>query len=233
MEQNTLKNMKFGKEKLKTIWFYYKKHIIVGVLVLAAVIGLTAQCAGKEEADLYIYYAGPVYFSSGAQGELCDAFERVLPEELTLSVGMITTPIASSAENILISDSENEKEEDGDRKEEIGGVYNGSYNDAKADFEDRLRLSDASICILSPHCYEMATKTEILRPVSELCEELPEGSMADGYGVKLSALTAFQNDPLFKKFPDNAVLCLKVKTIMQTTKEYTCSEEIFSAWISG
>lgn len=222
--------MKFGKEKLKTIWFYYKKHIIIGVLVLATVIGLTAQCAGREEADLYIYYAGPVYFSSGAQGELCDAFEQVLPNELTFSVGMITTPIASSGENIVISDSEYEKGDD--QIEEIGGVYNGSYNDAKADFEDRLRLSDASICILSPHCYEMAKKTEILRPVSELCEKLPEGSMADGYGVKLSELTVFQNDPLFKKFPDNAVLCLKVKTIMQTTKEYTRSEEVFSAWIS-
>ena len=112
MERATLKNMKFGKEKLKTFWFYYKWYILVGAALALLAAVLITQCATKEDKDLYVYYAGPSYFSPDLQDKMEQALEVAVPDDLAKTVGFYYTRLGK-IENL----PQEEQEDDGKYQE--------------------------------------------------------------------------------------------------------------------
>lgn len=207
MEKSTLKEMKFGKEKLKNIWFFYKWQIIVGLVLLVTGLFLLIQCARKKDADVYIYFAGPAHFTEKAQNELCEAFDAVIPDEYGTSFKIISTVIG---QNSTIGSTEEEKQQH-------AVDYAGKQEDVN-EFKSQMRLPNTVICILSPNCCKIAGEDGSLRPLSDVLDVLPEG--AGTYGIRLSDLPFYESNSILRQFPEGSLLCLKNATVFHDKKDY-------------
>lgn len=210
--------MKFGKEKIKTAWSYYKWRFVAGILLLAVLLFLVVQCANREKADLYIYWAGPVYFTPGAQDEVADSFEAVIPKEYAKTVGMITTIIGKDPD---VAQAEGEFQE--------AQNYVGK-KETLQEFKYQMRLPDAVICILSPTCFDTASKdTGSLRPISDLAERYALNTTENGLGILLSDLPFYRSNPILKNFPANSVICVKAPSVFRSSDHYEKQLQAFEA----
>lgn len=219
MEQKTLKSMKFGKEKLKNIWFFYKWYILAGILLLALGVTLVVRCATKKEADLYIYWSGPVYFSGDAQKEVSRAFEAVIPDEAAKTVGMITTVYGADVRYASLPGA----------NEQAGYDYAGKTATLQ-EFKNQMRLPNTVICLLSPTCFEEAARDgDTLRPLAEVLDVLPDGATANGYGIRLSSLPFYDSNTVLHQFPEDTVLCLKNVSDFRSRVNYEKAVEAFKA----
>ncbi len=68
-----VQNLSF-KEKVEHFWYYYKKHVFVGLFVALVVAFGVAQCVMKETFDLNIAY----YSSRGIEQTVVDSFGDIL-----------------------------------------------------------------------------------------------------------------------------------------------------------
>ena len=202
--------MKFGREKLKNIWFFYKKQIILGAILLIVGGFLLIQCVTRRNYDLNIYYAGDKYLTADAQKSLGEAFSVIIKDEHAQSVGFITTVIGDKI-SVAGTDEENQQ-------------YVMDYTGQKetmSDFKARMRLPDTVICLLSPACFSQACDdTGTLRNLTEILDVLPEGVVGGGYGVRLSALPFYRSNSILKVFDEDTVLCVKSTSIFRSSDEY-------------
>ena len=218
MEKSTLKNMKFGREKLKNIWFFYKKQIIAGALILAVLIFLLVQCIASRRDDMKIYIAGGIYLTSDAQKEVCDAFAAVIPDGSAKSIGLITSTVG---ESIAVKGTEKERQQ-------TYMDYTGQKLTAD-EFKLHLRLPDSVICILDPDCFATACADEgTLRRLDEIFDTLPEGILDNKLGISLNALPFYRGNSVLKDF-DGWILCLKSPSILRDDDEYARQVEAFKA----
>ena len=222
MEKSTLKNMKFGKEKLQNFWYFYKWRILAAILILAVCGGMLVQCLKKEDADVYIYWAGPVSLTKEAQKKISEAFQVVIPDDCAQTVGLLTTVYGSKA---TVGNAE-------DEKQQTVIDYTGQ-KETLEEFKSRMRLPDFAICILSLNCYEIAKQdTGTLRPLSEIFETLPEGTNEEGLGIPLAELPFYKSNSALQLFPQNSVLCLKSRSVFMDEKSYEKQVAAFCALVS-
>lgn len=224
MERATLKNMKFGKEKLKTFWFYYKWYILVGAALAILAAALITQCATKEDKDLYVYYAGPSYFSPELQDKMEQALEVAVPDDLAGTVGFYYTRLGKIG-NI----PEGEKQED-DGKYQEGTDHLAEYEAVK-DFSSRMHQPATVICLLAPKYYETAVKEGWLTPLSAVLEEIPAQTDEQGYGIPVGELPLYDSNSVFKNIPEDTLLCFAVEApaLMRTGTTYENQKEVFAA----
>ena len=221
MEKSTLKNMKVGREKLKNIWFFYKKQIIAGLVLLAVGAFLLIQCVARKSTDLLIYWAGPVYFSSDAEKKVDEAFEAIIPEKYAQSVGLVVTVIGDDP-TVGMTDAE---------KQQYAYDYIGE-KETLVDFKTRMRLPDTVICLLSPTCFEEAKNDGSLRPLSEVLTALPAAATEDGYGLRFGELPFYRSNSILKNFPADSILCIKSSSIFRTSDDYDRQIEAFKAIVA-
>ena len=218
MEKSTLKTMKFGREKLKNIWFFYKKQIIAGVLILAVLIFLLVQCIASKKDDMKIYVAGDVYLTSDAQKEVCKAFAAVIPDEYADSIGVIS---ATVGESIVVKGTE-------DEKRQTYMDYTGQQQTMEQ-FKQQLRLPDSAICLLSPDCFATAAEDEgTLQMLDTVFDTLPEGTLENKLGIPLGSLPFGKSNAVLKDF-DGWILCIKSPSILRDDDEYARQIEAFKA----
>ena len=202
--------MKFGKEKLKNIWFFYKKQIIVGAVLFAMGVFLLVQCATRTTYDINVYYAGDKYLTSDAQRAAGEAFAAVIKEEHAKTVGFITTVIG---DKISVAGTEEEHQQ-------YAMDYTGQ-KETMSDFNTRMIMPDTVICLLSPTCFAQASEnTKTLRKLDEILDVLPEGTTENGYGVKLSSLPFYATNSILKAFPEGTVLCVKAPSFARSSDDY-------------
>lgn len=217
MEKSSLKNMKFGKEKLKNIWYFYKWYILAGAALLIVGVALIVQCASKKDADLYIYWAGPVYLQDNAQEGICEAFDAVVPDEYGKNIALITTVYG---ENVKVA---------GKEKEQVYYDYIGEKATLE-EFKTQLRMPNTVICLLSPACFKAAVSdAETLQKISEVLSETPDGLTENGYGIKLSSLPFYKSNSALSSFPEDTVLCVKSSSIFRISSDYEKALDAFRA----
>ncbi|MBQ8235239.1 MAG: hypothetical protein IJZ37_00975 [Clostridia bacterium] len=229
MEKSTLKGMKFSKEKLQNIWFYYKWHIVIGIAVLLVGAALITQCASKEDHDVYIYYAGGAYFSPEKQDQMEDAFEVVIPDDLAKSVGFFYTRLGK-IQNI----TEEEGQEGAIPEEELqqGTDHQAEY-DAQMDFTSRMHQQATVICLLDEKYFEGAVKEGWLAPLSSVMEDVPENAVK-GYGIPVGELPFYKSNSVFKNISPNALLCFTVEApvLVRTGDSYENQKTIFARLVN-
>lgn len=221
--------MKPGKAMLKNIWFYYKWYIIAGVIALVVGSMLITQCAAKEDHEVYIYYVGASYFSPQMQDQMEDAFEAVLPEGLTDSVGFFYTKIGK------IQNMDELKPEDGVDEDKLQDVtdHNAEYQ-AAMDFTSRMHQKQTVICLLEPKYFESAVEEGWLAPLSSCLEELPRGAETGAYGIPVGSLPLYKSNSVFKNIPEDTMLCFTVEApaIVRTGDLYELQKDVLAALVS-
>ncbi|NSW90002.1 MAG: DnaJ domain-containing protein [Firmicutes bacterium] len=92
-----LQKLGIDEDKLKNILYYYKIHIIVGIIMLVAIISTIRGCVNRVDPDLYVVFMGEVY---------CNETEQ-LEEDIKSRMPTIE---AVSFENILISEAQEKQD---------------------------------------------------------------------------------------------------------------------------
>jgi hypothetical protein len=229
MEKTTVKGMKFSKEKLKNIWFYYKWYILAGIFMLVLGSLLITQCVTKEDHEVYVYYAGGSYFSPEMQDKMEDALYAVLPEDLTDSVGFFYTKIGK------VQNMDDLKPGDGlddDKQQDATDAL--AYQQAVQDFTARMHQQQTVICLLEPEYFEVAVEEGWLSPLSSCLEDLPDGVKQSDYGIPLGSLPLYKSDSIFKNLPENTMLCFTVEApaIVRTGDRYELQKDVFEELVA-
>lgn len=224
MERSTLKNMKFGKDKLKTFWFYYRWHILIGGVLLIIAAALITQCSTKEDKDFYVYYAGPSYFSPEMQDKMEQALAVAVPDELGKTVGFYYTRLGK------IQNVEGQRPEEDDGKYQEGTDHLAEYEAVK-DFSSRMHQPATVICLLAPKYYETAVEEGWLAPLSAVTKDLPAEADQKGYGIPVGTLSLYDSNSVFKNVPEDTMLCFAAEApaLMRTGTSYENQKKVFAA----
>lgn len=143
---------------LDNIWFYYKWHILIGLLVLVTVTVATVQCMAKTEPDVTVLYVG--LKDIGADRE------------------------AMTAEFGGYFDDVNG---DGDKSIRFT-FMGTTDTATSTRFQTEMAAGDHLIYIVNDEYYKRLVNSKILAPLSETSGFVQDNAMEDGYGIRLKYL---------------------------------------------
>ena len=185
-------------QKLENFWYHYKWHALFGAFALILAIVCFVQCMGRTEPDAMVMYVGEIK-------------NMLIPAEDNRD---------QSLEDDVMAEDYNG---DGEKRVEvfqliiplvqIGGEY--AYDDAVAQTNnsERQRMytevaTGASVVyILHPYIYEEVKNMEVLRPLTDVLDDVPEYAV-DEYGVPISELIAYRMTNL-RYYPEDSIICIR------------------------
>lgn len=213
---------------LDNFWYHYKWPTIGITFAFVVVLVCTLQTCSKEKQDITLLYAGPTSWtqeSLAGVDRLLD--EVVLPNDFdgdgeknaTLSHYLIY-----SEEQIKALDS---------AEYSINRQFNSEQYDTYGTY---LMTGEASVCLLDPWLYEALKSADRLRNISDFYEEMPSGSTADGFGVRLGDTALYQKYEVLQVLPEDTVICLLRQQVVGKSHDdelYANAEEMFCALIGS
>lgn len=185
-------------QKIENYWYHYKWHTLFGIFAVILVAVCVVQCSSKTEPDAMIMYAGK------------------LPEQLT--------PSKDSRDKTLEADVLKEDyNKDGEKRievfqlilpiVEIDGNFDHADKVAQTNLSERQRMhtevanGTSVIYMLHPLLYEEVKAMGVLRPLSEVLDEVPEYAM-DEYGIPISELHAYKRTNL-RYYQKDTIICIR------------------------
>ena len=99
--RESFKNMTFA-EKIKHLWYYYKIHTIISVILLASIIGTVISFATRERYDLEVVYFGSRVFEDGRIDRLEEEIEKVIGDangDGEINVNFVINTVDTSEES--------------------------------------------------------------------------------------------------------------------------------------
>ena len=193
--------------KLSNFWYYHKwKVIIISFFVIVFAVGIY-QMVTKVDVDESIIIAGPQYFDNEEMAEVEKILTSLKPRNSD-----------GSAKNIDLYTysvySEDEMEEANHTETNDEGQYIQqvlqSYNvEKKKEFNSDVGLGRSSIMIISESLYLELQAKDWVRPLKDIFgERLPEGAMADGYGVRLGETDLYAAYEALQVLDGDLVVCI-------------------------
>lgn len=220
---------------LSNFWYHNKwTVIIVSFFAIIFIIGIV-QMVQKEEDDTFIVIAAPTTFYGEDLSGITDTLESLMPSDINgdgkKSLYLMTYSIYSEEE--MKAANEEETAEDGRYVTKVSQSHNTTEHQSYVEY---LRSGEASILFVSEYLYENLRDNGTLRPVADLFgEKLPEGTLADGYGVRLGDLAIYDFCPELQMLPENTVVCLKRAHIWGASsneKTYAALEEFYKSIVT-
>lgn len=178
-------------QKVENYWYHYKWHTLLGSFALILALVCIVQCAGNNESDAMIMYAGNFKVADEYRER---PLESIMKEDYN-GDGEKQIDVFQLVFNIT----------------EVGGEY--EYYDVVAQTEELQRLEieftsgSSVIYILHPYIYSQYRN--IMRPLSEVLDEVPEYAV-DEYGIPMSELVSYMTTTL-NFYPENSILCIRKK----------------------
>ncbi|MBQ3012571.1 MAG: hypothetical protein IJD74_03430 [Clostridia bacterium] len=220
---------------LSNFWYHNKwTVIIVSFFAIIFIIGIV-QMIQKEEDDTYIVLAAPTTFYGEDLSGINAALESLMPSDINKdgkkSVCLMTYSIYSEEE--MKAANEEETNEDGRYITKVSPSHNTQEHQSYVEY---LRNGEASILFISEYLYSSLRDNDTLRSMSELFgENLPEGTLSDGYGVRLGDLAIYEFCPDLQRLPEDTVVCLKRAHIWGASsneKTYAALEEFYKSIVT-
>ena len=215
---------------IENFWYYHKwKVIIIAFFAIVLTVGIV-QMVNKEDPDSEITLATHTIFYKENVDGIEQALVSLMPSDRngdgTKKIQLQFYKIYSPEE----MNAANEAETDEDGKPVI--YVDKSYNDSQySDYRDYINTGESSILIVSEYLYSELVAQERVRPLSEVFgDNLPQGTMSDGYGVRLTDTGVYEFFDAFKTLPDDTVICLLRSYVWgASSKEshYAYAEEYF------
>ncbi len=197
---------------LDNFWYHHKwKVVIISFIAIVVIVGVV-QMATKTRYDTTVTVAvNAPFYAENVRG-LESALVEILPEDLNgdseKNVQLSYYKIYSEAE--MKAANEAETDAAGNPVIYVDEAYNKSQ---LSSFNSYLITGECTVMILSDYMYKdlVGRRTEdiLLKPLSEIYgESLPEGSMPDGYGVRLGDTKAYKFFEELKFLPEDSVICI-------------------------
>lgn len=192
MADNKKSNMTFV-QKLENYWYHYKWHTIIGAFFLAVAVVCTVQCAQRSEADAMIMYAGNYKVAEEYRE---NSLESIMKEDYNgdgkkrADVFQLIIPITETQNGFELDDP-------------IAQTNNTEFQRLYTEVANGTSV----IYILHPLLYEQVKSMDVLRPLSEIFEKVPEYAV-DEYGVPISELVSYMRTTL-RFYPENSIVCIR------------------------
>ena len=188
------------KKFLENYWYHYKWPTIIIISSILVSIICLVQCTKKDEYDMYVLYAGPVYIGGEQSKALTDAInDHMTPDKQKVCINNF----------VYVSEEMKNNYREGD------AYYNEGINQQqKKDFFDFLYTASFNMLIVDSELYRSISVDEILLPLTEISESMSLKS-EDGYCINLYDTTLPEKYAIFAQMPENTVLCFRKRVLMQ------------------
>lgn len=193
--------------KLSNFWYYHKwKVIIISFFVIVFAVGIY-QMINKDDGDEIIIIAGPQYYDNEQMMEV----EKILtslkprnPDGSDKKIDLYTYSVYSEDE--MDEANHTETNDEGQYIQQVLPSYNV---EKKKEFNNEVGLGRSSIMIISESLYlELRAKDWIL-PLSDIFgDRLPEGTLADGCGVRLGETDLYVAYEELQVLDGDLVVCI-------------------------
>lgn len=220
---------------LDNFWYHHKWKVIVSLFFAVVIIVGIVQMIGKKETDATVLFAVPETVYADKSAELGDALRSL----------MVTDPNGDGKKEIVVMTypiySEDEMNEANEAETNEEGRYvikvDRSYNVSKfEEYTEYMKTGECSILFVSEYLYENLKIQDRLRPISDLFpEEIPEGTLSDGYGVRLGDTYLYEFFDAFKVLPEDTVICLARSYVWGASSDeekYAHIEDYFKTIVS-
>ena len=216
---------------LDNYWYHYKWHtIIVGVVAVILAVCLW-QMGSTKKHDTVIVYAGPMCLTTNETIQLQEALSGILISDRDnngeKNAAMSMYHIYSEEQ---IKAVELETDSSGNILNPINRTRNSSQFES---YNTYCQSGQSSVCLLDPYLYEMIPE-EYLYPLNKLFgDDLPEGAMEDGFGVRLGDTALYKEYSIVRCLPADTIVCLRspLKGLGQDIDDakYQYEIEVFTA----
>ena len=185
-------------------WYHYK-WITIGVLAaLVILIVCIAQSCSKEKEDVLVVYAGADYLSTSQVQQLSDTISYLLPHDYDKNgkkLALMNMYQILSEEQIRDITAQT----DVDGKPRV--VDRSRNSNLYSSYTNYLQTGESSVFLLDPWLYEELKRADRLRPLGEVCGQIPQGAM-DDYGVRLGDTEIYEKYDVLKLLDEDTVICL-------------------------
>jgi len=205
-EQKIVIQNKFVKW-FDNFWFYYKWQTIGVIFAVFVLTICIVQMVTKENPDITILYAGPLSSSISEENDVSNVFDSILPSDYNDDGEKITQlAIVTVYSEQQIKDKAAAAASSG-----MDISVNASTNSTELQkFDSLIATGEYSVCFLDPWLYERVKVANGFRKLSDVLGEVPEGAY-DDYAVKLSDTNFGKYFSALGVFPEDTLVCLRVK----------------------
>lgn len=221
-----IKNNKTSS-KLGNFWYHNKWTIIIVTFFVAVLIIVSVQLITKVDYDINVTVSGPNFLTSeniyNVRNELTVKLDHDINKDGQKTVSITTYPVFSESELKAINHSK--KDSNGNYIKIVEESENLSQY---KQFVQHSQTGDSFILILSRYVYEplKATNPSRLIPLSEIYgDNLPDGTLIDGYGIQLSKTALYQNSATLQGFADDYIICMCKLPDMASRKQIKAYNE--------
>lgn len=199
--------------KLSNFWYYNKWKVIIGAF-FAIVLGVGIfQIINREEVDEIVIVATPVYLDAEQRADIDRLLTSQMPKGKDGGVKeMDVYDYAVYSEDEMDEANHTETNEEGQYITVIDKTFNTSEIKAYNDF---LSTGECSVLFVSPYLYgELALKDktengDIRLTMAEVFgNDLPEGVMPDGCGIRLGDTEIYKYYEELQVLPEDTVICV-------------------------
>ncbi len=209
---------------LDNFWYHYKWTVIVVAFFVSVAIVCIVQFASRPSYDTSMVFGSPYRMNNEERADFEDLIARICPEDFNGDGEKLVNLVVYQVYSEQEYESEAEAyaavtNEDG---ETDAFQINRQYNtDEYKNFSQYTMTGETSVYILSPYMYASLMESNRLKPLSEVYTDgnLPEGAMADGYGIALKDTDFYKYNPAAQVIPDNAIICLHRPTLAGRSKD--------------
>lgn len=190
----------------KNYWYYYKWPVIVIGFFVIAIAVMVAQSASQVDYDIHILYAGPYIFQLGEKEQAEDIFRSLMPRDYN-GDGEKTVILANMT--IMTEEQFNEAMEASNRVQGPAIVLGQYYGpQIERAFSQEIFAGESVICLLDPSRYEQVKSQNGFLPLEEALGYNPDIAF-DDYGMYLKDTAIGQYFELFRRFPEDTILCIR------------------------
>ena len=217
--------------RAENFWYHYKWPVI-GVLVFALIFGICiAQSCSKENDDILLLYAGPHLLTANELASVKEVMTGVMPYDFDGNgekrVGISTYNIYSREQIEQIA------------AEDASVRFDTARNSSELKvYQEYIKKGESAVYLLDPWLYESLRDDPAcpLQLLSDVLAEMPQGALADGYGVRLGDTELYKSYAVLQALPEDTVVCLSRPYVLgKTSKEefYLLEKKMFAALVDG
>lgn len=162
--------MNTGKKKqslnsfFSNIWYHYKWHILIGLMLITAMVIATAQCAAASDPDVTVLYIGSADIGEDRNAIMAD-------------FGYDLKDIDGDGKKTLSF-----------------AYFGLNDTATSSRFQTEVVAGDHHIYIVNDDYYEKLVGNGVLAGLDSVLGYMPEGAMEDGYGIRLKYLHIGETD---------------------------------------
>lgn len=188
---------------LDNFWYHYKWRTLIILFAVAVVVVLIVQTVQQPGEDLLVCYGGTYGFLPAELEEVQTVLDGKLPEDFNgdgvKHVGFVRYQVYSAEEL-----QEDVKQNDGH------GTVNTAYNASqKTAFDQFVMTGECCIYLCSPYLYEQLLSRNVVRPLCEVMEVVPENAYSE-WAVCLSETKWYTENEMLQKLPPDTLIFMTV-----------------------